>query len=309
MSTFGNYAGSSWGIPVWNGLSSAERSGQQLYQDWLRENQLSDTQAKSNALLNPSNSQTVYSPLEQLRESDWSGSSGESHDPGPDQGPAPGAVANGLGAFGSMMGQMAGLNSTLSGAIGSAVSGQASGKGALNGLANFGIATALNAVVPGLGLAVGFFGNPMDSILNTFDLPGMVDFGTPLGQMQAKSTMNALDREATDVAQAAQMAAQRDAFNQEAVDIASVANLNSIADAIASNNLGVDFGGYDAGLSASVDSMGGGYGGTTGQTGESGSGTTGSATGTGEGGGVGDGLGGDGWARGGLVQHHRGYRC
>ena len=285
-STFGN-----WSMPYWNGLASAERSADQLYRDWLIGQQLNDTQARSNALLNPTNSQTVYSPLEQLANGSGSGIQGDNTSP--DQGPAPGAVAGALGALSDMAGQMAGMNSTLAGTLGGAVSGQASGRGALNGIANFGISAALNAVVPGLGFAVGLFGNPMDTILNTFDLPGMMDFGSPLGQMQSKSAMNALDQETSAIAeQAAQALAVNEAYGGWGGLSDAIDSMGPLGDAPAAGGWGGD-----------PAAGGTGVGGSSGQTGEAGSGTTGSAAGTGVGGGVGDGLGGDGVKRGGLIRY------
>lgn len=289
-STFGN-----WSMPYWNGLASAERSAEQLYRDWIRGQQLT----------------SKNSPLSQVQKLTSSDLSGLSNNPyylssqegsnasygdsptSPNAGPAPGAVAGALGALSNMAGQMAGMNSTLAGTLGGAVSGQASGRGALNGIANFGISAALNAVVPGLGLAVGLFGNPMDSILNSFDLPGMMDFGSPLGQMQSKSAMNALDQETSAIAeQAAQAHAVNEAYGGWGGLSDAIDSMGPLGDAPAAGGWGGD-----------PAAGGTGVGGSSGQTGEAGSGTTGSAAGTGAGGGVGDGLGGDGVKRGGLIRY------
>lgn len=245
-STFGN-----WSMPYWNGLASAERSAEQLYRDWIRGQQLT----------------SENSPLSQVQKLTSSDLSGLSNNPyylssqegsnasygdsptSPNAGPAPGAVAGALGALSNMAGQMAGMPAPAGAIMGGAVSGATSGRGALNGAVNSAIGLGLNALGPIgtlTGITMGLFGiNPVDSILNSFDLPGLQDLGTPLGQMQSKSAMNALDQETSAIAQAA--------MDQSIHD-------QAISDAVASAMTGGDLGSDIDGLGGTVG-FGGGFAG------------------------------------------------
>lgn len=127
-STFGN-----WSMPYWNGLASAERSAEQLYQDWLlggynQSKNSNSPLAAASALASNDLSGLSNNPYYAPNQGGSEGSMGPA-DTGPDQGPAPGAVASAVGSVASALGQMAGLNSIAAAGLGGGVRGGMSGKG------------------------------------------------------------------------------------------------------------------------------------------------------------------------------------
>lgn len=169
-------------MPYWSGLSSAQRSAPQLYQDWLRGQQLAAKNSPLNQVKELTSSDLSWlsnNPYYALNQGGSEGSMGPA-DTGPDQGPAPGAAASAVGSVASALGQMAGLNGIAAAGLGGGISGGMSGKGvgvgAIDGvfsglMASFGPVGALAAMglsAMGFSLGRGF----SEMVSPTHEAPG-----------------------------------------------------------------------------------------------------------------------------------------